>query len=520
MSYIELDRELEVDKVCDIFTQINSKGVQLDVFDLINALLKPKGLQLKHMWRKAKTRLEFVDTKKMNVYILQVMSILCQSYCSPKYLYYLLPGQAKKIRDESGTRKTVLVSDTADFRERWDTAVVSLEAAIDILKDPREYGAISSSYLPYVSILPVFAALQGYVNQLPVEDRLAAQSKIRQWYWASIFVNRYSGSVESTSARDFIDMKQWIDDSEAEPALIEEFKVRFLGLELRKETNRGNSVYKGIFNLLIQKGAQDWMTGRVPKHDELDDHHIVPKSWGDAHLKPWNRDTILNRTPLTDETNRYVIANCPPNEYLPRLIEKNGEEKVRGMMESHLISPRAMEILMRPEFKIGDFGEFVEERERTIRGAIEEHLMKRRVDLPPDLKRLDQEIEEVEIGIRNRIEALLGGDAQLLPGHIATKVDERLQRAVKKNAALDSEHYETLHGQLEFFDLRELQDTIVNRQLWTRFEGVFGSKGTLERRFDQLAELRNGIRHSRSVDTVTRKEGEAAILWFETLLKR
>ncbi len=30
VSYIELDQELEIDKVCDIFTQINSRGVQLD----------------------------------------------------------------------------------------------------------------------------------------------------------------------------------------------------------------------------------------------------------------------------------------------------------------------------------------------------------------------------------------------------------------------------------------------------------------------------------------------------------
>ena len=86
ISYIELDREIGVDKVCDIFTQINSKGIRLDVFDLINALLKPKGLQLKHMWREAASRLEFVESDKLNVYILQVMSIMRQAYCSPKYL--------------------------------------------------------------------------------------------------------------------------------------------------------------------------------------------------------------------------------------------------------------------------------------------------------------------------------------------------------------------------------------------------------------------------------------------------
>jgi hypothetical protein len=37
-------------------------------------------------------------------------------------------------------------------------------------------------------------------------------------------------------------------------------------------------------------------------------------------------------------------------------------------------------------------------------------------------------------------------------------------------------------------------------------------------RFDQLAQLRNGIRHSRTVDDVTRKDGEAALLWFKQVL--
>ena len=41
----------------------------------------------------------------MNVYILQVMSILRQGYCSPKYLYFLLPGQEKPVRDPDGTRR-------------------------------------------------------------------------------------------------------------------------------------------------------------------------------------------------------------------------------------------------------------------------------------------------------------------------------------------------------------------------------------------------------------------------------
>ena len=292
-------------------------------------------------------------------------------------------------------------------------------------------------------------------------------------------------------------------------------------MELRKETHRGTSVYNGIFNLLILRGARDWMTGKVPQHGDLDDHHIVPQSWGRDSLEPGAAaDTILNRTPLTVETNRHVINDRLPNEYLPRLIQENGEEEVRAILESHLISPEAQDILMRDPFTPKDFEEFVGEREHTIQVAIEDMLIKERVDLPSQLKDLDAKVEQIELGIRDLIENALDGESSLLPQHIADKIDERLQQVVKKNASLDSEHYETLHGQLEFFDLRELEDTIQNRGLWSRFQGRFSNKETLKNRFDQLAELRNRLRHSRSVDEVTQKDGEAAILWFQTIFSR
>lgn len=521
ISYIELDQDLEIDKVCDIFTQINSRGIRLDAFDLINALLKPKGLQLKQMWRDAAAKLEFVDSEKMNVYILQVMSILRQAYCSPKYLYFLLPGQEKPLRDPDGTRrKEVLIRDTADFEARWRQGVGALEAAIKLLRHPQEFGAISSNYLPYVSILPVFAALQAQVKSLPASRQLDAQRKVRHWYWASVFTNRYSGSVESTSARDFLDMKAWLDAEHAEPALLLEFKTRFKNLDLRKETKRGTSVYNGIFNVLVIQGARDWMTGNVPQHGDLDDHHIVPASWGAKQIKGNLVHTILNRTPLTADTNRNVIRERLPNAYLPELMQQNGENSVRAILESHFVSGVALEILLRNPFSADDFEAFIGERQRTLQDAIESLLIKERLDLSPQLRELDERIEQVERQLRGVIGAALDGDVSQLPPHVLQKVEERIQGAAKKNAALDTELYKTMTGKLEFFDLRELQDSITSKTLWADFQPRFANKEASVVKFGQLAELRNGIRHSRSVDEITRKEGEAAILWFEQVLRR
>lgn len=521
ISYIELDKDLAVDKVCDIFTQINSRGIRLDVFDLVNALLKPRGLQLKQMWRDAKQRLDAVDSEKMNVYILQVMSILRQGYCSPKYLYFLLPGSQKPIRDPDGTRHNeVLIPDIHDFQSRWNNAVNALEDAIKVLQHPQEYGAIKSSFLPYVSILPVFAALRAHSKTLPAVRQLDARRKFRHWYWAAVFTKRYSGSVESTSARDYLDLKAWFDDDTAEPALIAEFSQQFRNLDLRKETKSGGAIYNGIFNLLILHVPRDWMTGDVPQHADLDDHHIVPDSWGKNNVKGGLTGSILNRTPLTADTNRKVIKDHLPNVYLPELIKANGEATVRQIFESHLISSTAFDILLRNPFGPDDFEAFIAERQRSIQDAIENLLIKERLDLTPQLRTLDSETEEVELSIRKAVEMALAGDASKVPQNVIVKVDERIARASKKSAALDAERYATLTGKLEYFDLRELQDTIVSKSLWPVFEPRFANKESLITKFDQLAELRNGIRHSRAVSEIVRKEGEAAILWFRHVLSK
>lgn len=520
IAYIELDRDLELDRVCDIFTQINSRGIRLDIFDLINALLRPKEIQLRHMWEEARQRLNFVNTDRMNVYILQVMSILRQAYCSPKYLYYLLPGQERQVREPGGAlRKEVLVPDTSDFVRRWHQAVESLEFAIKLLRQPQEFGVVSGEYLPYVAILPAFAALQTEVRQLPAHRRLDAQRKIRQWYWASIFLNRYSGSVESTSARDYLDLKAWFDDNAVEPPLIREFRERFRSIDLRRETRRGTSVYNGIFNLLVINGVRDWASGILPTGENLDDHHIVPKSWAGGKALNTSIDSILNRTPLTSDTNRNVLLDRLPCEYLPELIKANGEATIREIFASHMVSLAAFDILLRTPFTAADYEAFVSERQRTIQDAIEDLLIKARIDLPPRLRELDAQIESVELRLRQLISARLNNEPTALPPHVQQKIQERLQLAAKKNPALNLRIYDQLLAQLEYADLRELQDILVSKTSWMTFEPFFKNKEVLATRFAQLAELRNSIRHSRRVDEVTRKDGEAALLWFNGALE-
>jgi hypothetical protein len=61
------------------------------------------------------------------------------------------------------------------------------------------------------------------------------------------------------------------------------------------------------------------------------------------------------------------------------------------------------------------------------------------------------------------------------------------------------------------------------KEPWAQFKPRFGtqeSRKALNVKFEQLAELRNGILHSRALSEVLRKEGEAAILWFRQVLTK
>jgi hypothetical protein len=263
------------------------------------------------------------------------------------------------------------------------------------------------------------------------------------------------------------------------------------------------------------------MTGNVPQYGDLDDHHIVPKDWGKAHKGLGGLiDTILNRTPLSADTNRKVIRNRLPNAYIPEIVAANGEATVRAILESHFISPMAFDILLRDPFTPDDFEALLRERQRTIEDAIQDLLIKERLDLAPRLRELDERIEQIELSLRQVVLEALQGDASKLPPLTLQRIKERLEKSAKRDPGLDLDRRESLARMLEYSDLREIESAIMTRPLWARFEPRFGNKETVAAKFGQLAELRNSLRHSRAVGEITHKEGEAAILWFERILRR
>jgi len=523
ISYIELDDEIDIAKVCDIFTQINSRGVRLDIFDLLNAMLRPKDIYLKQMWKDASNVLLFTDEKKMKIYVLQVMSVLEQIYCSPKYLYYMVPESVKTIRKPDGTQeKVVLIEDTEEFKERWEQSVKALQNAIRTLQNPRDYGAIKAAFVPYPSIIPAFASIKEYVRMEKPSNMIDVNEKIRKWYWASIFVNRYSSSVETSTAKDYQSLQRWFKNDDAEPDMIDEFRRSLEVLDLVGSNPKGSAIYNAIFNLLVINEARDWSTFDLPEYSELDDHHIVPISvFKEKAGKSIN--SILNRTPLSDSTNRHIIRNRMPNDYIAEMLENNNEDKVYDVLESHLISRKAVSILLRKPFEAEDFNEFIDERKKTILQAIKTQLLENHIELPEHLKLIDAKIEKVELAFRDLLVTSFGDNKEEysahIPPHIVDKVNRRVASEVKKHPRKQEEDFSSFSTWITFFDLSEYVDTVISKQNWEAFQHRFNSKEELQLRMRHLGNLRNSIRHSRAVSDIAKMDGEAAILWLKTALR-
>lgn len=134
------------------------------------------------------------------------------------------------------------------------------------------------------------------------------------------------------------------------------------------------------------------------------------------------------------------------------------------------------------------------------------------------------EIERIEIELRNFIiEKLqinsLQSYKQLVPHPLQEKVKESLGKEQKKNPALFNGHIADYVYHMQFLDLRDLETILIAKNNWINVADCFGTKENLAIEFNNLAGLRNPVRHSRNVDDISLLKGKAAIKWFKQQLK-
>lgn len=374
-----LGKERELFDICSIFARLNQKGMKLSVFDLMNAFLYPKGISLRKLWEDlSDADIQQVDSN-LNEYLLKLMSLHKQDYCSSKYIYYLIPGYKTKKKDDAGkTIEVTLIENKTEFLDLWDKAYIYAERAVERIMNvgKNDFGAIKYDFIPNTTVIPVMGAIllefeEKYKREISEEE---FYSMIYRWYWSAVISGDYSGSSDSVISEDYRDLKNWFIRREISGirrigGVDKEF---IASLDLRN-CNKGSSLYNAILCLLALGKAEDFYTLRsldsgTYKNERIHDHHIFPaQAKGIPHTNAKEfantKDSILNRTLLLDETNE-KIKTKRPSQYLKEMLSKLGHEnkRLKIIMRKHFINEECIKAL-----ELDDYGGFIEKREKIIK---------------------------------------------------------------------------------------------------------------------------------------------------------
>ena len=123
-------------------------------------------------------------------------------------------------------------------------------------------------------------------------------------------------------------------------------------------------------------------------------------------------------------------------------------------------------------------------------------------------------IESIELKLRE----LISSRNVFINPKITEAIELRLKSASKNDPKLKDPSNVNMMQKLSFSDLRDLENIIITKANWPEFSEVFPNKGLLITRFDQLANLRNSIAHSRDISMPILFDGKAAITWFDEFL--
>ena len=384
---IVLKKETPKEAVCTVFEKVNTGGVVLNVFELLTATFASDDFRLNDDWQARKERFTRKDvTKKLeSTDFLQAISLVA-SYRRREAAVQNGGGSDSGLPAVSCRRKDILRLTLDDYRANADAVTEGFEWVAQFLAFDKIFKADD---VPYRTQMVPLAALRAILGS--DLDDYAANEKLRQWFWCGILGEVYGGAVETRFARDVEQVPSWLRGGET-PRTV--YDASFDASRLETLRTRNSAAYKGIYALLMKRGARDWMRAReidIAAFFDLsvDIHHVFPRKWCDEHgIDPGRRDSIINKTPLSWDTNR-SIGGRPPSSYLQTIQERTelSDSQLEELLARHLIEDSAL--------KADDFETFYAKRKTSLLALISEAMQKevRRDDLAPE----ETPVYEVEV---------------------------------------------------------------------------------------------------------------------------
>lgn len=505
--YIQEVEQQDPIQVVEIFNLVNSAGTPLSDADLALALITGR-------WEGCKDKMRTATEKysKFGFHFEMDFFTRCISVISTSRGVF---DDIHRLNEE-------------DYIDAWNKTEKSLDYLINILP---QYAYIDST--SFLSTHYIFFPLVYYLsnNGFKFADT-QTRNKFLYWFYNALMWGRYSGSSESSLDRDIRTLKDTnsVDELIKNVALIRggNLEVSPDDLELQGVRSR---LYQIFYILIRRNGARDWTDSSLPLYGKavghsysIERHHIFPKNQlykvfsSRSSYEKSLVNVLANIAILTSATD-YSVVNNNPDVYLPN-IDREQLQRQFIPLEPNLWKVNRESYIA-----------FVKERCRLLAEGINQFLHElyqgeSSIHVSHDVEQWRQRVEDLEHALRQLILAVAIENeddidpSSYIPSHFLQKLKDRIQKYLKDNPSEDPEEFKTLAKRLDFFDVSEYCQLIISKGNWTYFEPYFGDKPMLQNRFNQLQNLRNTLAHHRDLTDVIIKDGEAAILWFSTILRK
>ncbi|MDQ3630053.1 MAG: DUF262 domain-containing protein, partial [Actinomycetota bacterium] len=259
---IELDTATSKSAVATVFEKVNTGGLSLNVFELLTATFAGDKKHFDEHGTDFRLNDDWVRTQKLfagqptlagveSTDFLQALTLLATRKRN-------LADTTPKPAAISARRDDILKLTLEDYLEWVDPVREAFMWAADFLADRYIF---TGKFLPYPKQLVPLAAIKVIMGG--DADLLGPRERIVRWFWSGILGELYGGAIETRFVRDIEQVPAWsLDETEASvPRTVQD--ANFVESRLHSLRTRNAAAYKGLYALLLARGARDWMKDKA-----------------------------------------------------------------------------------------------------------------------------------------------------------------------------------------------------------------------------------------------------------------
>ena len=415
IGFIELNADLDMDAVTEIFILINSQGVVLSQADFAMSKIAVNEKYKGNILRKAidyfchlsaepvfYNQLKEIDKQFTETEYFQKMSWLKNeiddlydpSYTDMLRVAFTYRFKRGKLQDlvalltgrnfETRQYEETIVEESFQKLDEGIKAYINESNFKKFIMILRSAGFISSSLIRSQNAIN-FAYVLYLTLRESGQQQAEIESMVRKWFVLSILTGRYSGSAESQFDKDI----RRIDENGAQKyiadAIAAELSDNFWEVALPQQMNTSVSsspLFSVFLASQVKTSDKGFLSREITVKDLIelkgDVHHIFPREYLKKH--GCNRgiyNQIANYVMVQSEIDIAISSN-PPTIYLNDVLNQcrggklkyggiNSEEELRKNLEMHCIPPEIFNM----DFSC--YQEFLEERRKLMAKKIKNY---------------------------------------------------------------------------------------------------------------------------------------------------